>query len=146
MNEFMQIAIEEARYGINHKHGGPFGCVIVKDGKVVARAHNEVVRRKDATNHAEIRAIQLASKKLRNFDLSECELYVTGRPCPMCKAALKWAKISKVYFGCDYEDAKDIGFEEEKGDGINGYTEMPLDTELCKGIYEEYKKMPHILY
>jgi len=146
MNEFMKIAIDEARYGINHKHGGPFGCVIVKNGKVVAKAHNEVVRRKDATNHAEIRAIQIASKKLRNFDLSGCELYVTGKPCPMCKAAIQWAKISKVYYGCDYNDAKEIGFAEEQGNSKNEYMEMPLETEACKAVYDEYKNGVHTLY
>lgn len=146
MNEFMKVAIDEARYGINHKHGGPFGCVIVKDGKILAKAHNEVVRRKDATNHAEIRAIQIASKKLRNFNLSGCELYVTGKPCPMCKAAIQWAKISRVYYGCDYNDAKEIGFAEEQGNSQNEYVEMPLETEACKAIYDEYKNGAHTLY
>jgi len=146
MNEFMQIAVDEARYGINHKHGGPFGCVIVKDGKVVAKAHNEVVRRKDATNHAEIRAIQIASKKLKNFNLSGCELYVTGRPCPMCKAAIMWAKLSKVYYGCDYNDAKEIGFAEEQGNSRNEYIEEALESDVCKEIYNEYKNGAHTLY
>jgi guanine deaminase len=145
MNEFMALAIKEARYGIEHKHGGPFGCVIVKDGKVIAKAHNEVVRRKDATNHAEIRAIQIASKKLKNFDLSGCELYVTGRPCPMCRPAIMWAKISKVFYGCNYEDAKEIGFVEEKGN-MDEYVEESIESEACKAIYEEYTKMPHTLY
>lgn len=145
MNEFMQVAIEEARYGINHKHGGPFGCVIVKGGKIISRAHNEVVRRNDATNHAEIRAIQMASKKLKSFDLSGCELYVTGKPCPMCKGAIMWAKLSKVFYGCDYDDAESIGFKEENGNSSE-YSEEQLDYDMCKKVYEEYQSMPHGSY
>jgi guanine deaminase len=119
--------------------------VIVRDGKIMAKAHNEVVRRKDATNHAEIRAIQLASKKLKNFDLTGCELYVTGKPCPMCKAAIMWAKISQVYYGCDYEDAESIGFSEKNGNS-NEYSEEQLEYEMCKKVYEEYKNTPHTKY
>lgn len=142
MNEFMSVAIEEARYGIAHNYGGPFGCVLVKDGKIIAKSHNEVLKRKDATNHAEIRAIQMASKKLRTFDLSNCQLYVTGRPCPMCRAAIMWAKISKVYYGCDYDDAKSIGFSEEDGNS-NEYSEEQLDQSMCKKVYDEYQSTPH---
>lgn len=145
MNEYMKVAIDEARYGIKHGHGGPFGCVVVKEGKIIAKTHNEVVRRKDATNHAEIRAIQIASKKLKNFDLSGCELYVTGKPCPMCKIAIQWAKISKVYYGCDYNDAMEIGFNEEKGNS-NEYSEMSLEHDACKEVYDEYLKTPHSSY
>lgn len=145
MNEFMKVAIEEAEYGIKHHHGGPFGCVIVKEGRIVAKAHNEVLRRKDAINHAEIRAIQMASKKLKNFNLSGCELYVTGKPCPMCKAAIQWAKIQTVYYGCDYADAENIGFKEENGNS-NEYSENILDRDACKEVYDEYLKMPHSGY
>lgn len=145
MNEYMEVAIDEAHYGIRHGHGGPFGCVIVKDGRIIAKTHNEVIRRKDATNHAEIRAIQIASKKLRNFDLSGCELYVTGRPCPMCRAAIQWAKIATVYYGCDYEDAKNVGFEEENSNS-NEYSEKSLDYDGCKEVYDEYLNMPHSSY
>lgn len=145
MDEFMTMAIIEARYGIKHGHGGPFGCVIVKDGKIIAKAHNEVLRRKDATNHAEIRAIQIASRRLQNYDLSQCELYATGKPCPMCKAAILWAKIKKVYYGCDYNEAKAIGFDEENGNS-NDYSETQLDKEECEALYEEYKDEPHSVY
>jgi len=141
----MELAIQEGEYGIKHKHGGPFGCVIVKDGRILAKTHNEVLKRHDATNHAEIRAIQVASKKLHNFNLSGCELYVTGRPCPMCKAAILWAKISKVYYGCDYEDAKEIGFDEENGNSQN-YFESQIDQLECRELYNEYTKMEHSLY
>ena len=145
MNEYMKVALDEAGFGIRKRHGGPFGCVIVKDGKIIAKAHNEVVKRKDATNHAEMRAIQIASKKLRNFDLSGCELYVTGKPCPMCRSAIMWAKISKVYYGCDYADAHEIGFIEETGNG-DGYMEIQIDRDECKQLYIEYGKTEHAKY
>lgn len=145
MNEFMRIAIEEAEYGIKKGHGGPFGCVIAKDGRIIAKAHNEVIRRKDATNHAEIRAIQMASKKLKDFDLSGCELYVTGKPCPMCRHAIMWAKISKVYYGCDYVDAHTIGFAEETGN-VDGYMEIQIEKDACKEIYSRYSQASPVLY
>ena len=144
-NKYMQLAIEEALYGINHNQGGPFGCVIVKDGKVIAKAHNEVLRKKDATEHAEMRAVKIASKKLRRLDLSDCELYTTGKPCPMCHSAIMWSKIKKVYFGCDYDDAKVIGFNEESGNSY-GYTEERIDSEECKRLYEEYTSKKHLSY
>ncbi len=145
MNEYMKIALDEAQYGVRKGHGGPFGCVIIKDGKIISKAHNEVVRRKDATNHAEIRAIQQASKKLKAFDLSGCELYVTGKPCPMCRHAIMWAKISKVYYGCDYSDAQEIGFMEETGN-VDGYMEIQIEKDACKKLYNEYGENSHTGY
>lgn len=141
----MRVALDEAKYGVKGDHGGPFGCVIVKDGKIIAKAHNEVVKRKDATNHAEIRAIQIASKKLRNFNLSGCELYVTGKPCPMCRHAIMWAKISKVYYGCDYTDAREIGFIEDTGNG-EGYMEIQVEKDECKELYVKYSNTAHTKY
>ena len=117
----------------------------VKDGKIIAKSHNEVLRTRSAINHAEIKAIQIASKKLRNFDLSGCELYTTGKPCPMCSAAIKWAKIQKVYYGCDYEDAKVIGFDEASGNS-NDYSETQIDNEECKSLYAEYLNSDHRSY
>ena len=84
MNPFMKIAVEEALNGIRAGHGGPFGCVIVKDGQIVGRGHNEVVRQKDPTCHGEMMAIHDACQKLGTFDLTGCELYTTAEPCPMC--------------------------------------------------------------
>ena len=83
MNKFMKITLEEAESGIKNNEGGPFGCVIVKNGIIVGRGHNQVVMRKGPTCHGEIMAIRDACKNLDTFDLSECELYTTGEPCPM---------------------------------------------------------------
>jgi guanine deaminase len=134
----MQLAIDEARKGLKKGHGGPFGCVIVKDGKVIATEHNTVIKDRDATGHAEMNAIQKASKKLKSFDLDGCEVYVTGKPCPMCRAALNWAKVKSVYYGCSYEDARAIGFNEESGNN-DGYSEMQLDRDECWELFKNAK-------
>ncbi|WP_406669846.1 nucleoside deaminase [Methanolobus sp. ZRKC4] len=106
------MAIEEARHGMEHDHGGPFGAIIVKDGKVLSRTHNEVLRSNDPTAHAEVLAIRQASAALGKFDLSECEIYTTSQPCPMCLAAIFWARIKTVYYGSDKEDVALIGFDD----------------------------------
>ena len=100
-NQYMKEAIEEAYIGIRSKHGGPFGCVIVKDGKIIGRGHNRVLLNKDATCHGEIEAIRDASSNIGSHDLSGAELYTTAAPCPMCKGAILWANIDKVYYGCN---------------------------------------------
>jgi guanine deaminase len=138
----MRLAIKEAKEGLKKGHGGPFGCVIVKDGKVVAKRHNTVLIERDATKHAEINAIQEASKKLRNFNLDGCEVYITGRPCPMCRAALNWAKINTVYYGCTYDDAKAIGFDEEGGNN-DMYKEIQLDRDECWELFKDAKFDPY---
>ncbi|MDQ2085154.1 nucleoside deaminase [Herbivorax sp. ANBcel31] len=112
MDKFMKEAVDEAVAGVNENHGGPFGAVIVKDGEIISRAHNEVIKNNDPTDHAEMIAIREASKKLGRFDLSDCELYTSCEPCPMCFAAMHWAKIQKVYYGCTREDAASIGFDD----------------------------------
>lgn len=112
-NKFMQIAIEEAKKGVQKKDGGPFGAVIVKDGKVISKAHNMVIKTNDPTNHAEMVAIRKACKKLGRFDLSDCEIYSSSESCPMCFSAIHWAKIKKAYYGCTRKDAEKIGFDDK---------------------------------
>ncbi|MCK8060938.1 MULTISPECIES: nucleoside deaminase [unclassified Fusibacter] len=113
MNKYMDEAVLEAMKGIGVRDGGPFGAVIVKDGEIIARGHNEVVSSHDPTAHAEIVVIRIASEKLGRFDLSDCELYTTCEPCPMCYSAIHWAKIKKFYYGATREDAAEIGFDDE---------------------------------
>lgn len=110
MNRFMKIAIEEAFKGIRKNDGGPFGAVIVRKGKIIAKGHNEVLKANDPTVHAEVVVIRKASAKLKRFNLSDCEIYSSSEPCPMCFAAIHWAKIKKLYYGCTSKDAADIGF------------------------------------
>ncbi|HAE41355.1 MAG TPA: nucleoside deaminase [Clostridiales bacterium] len=113
MNKFMKIAVKEALKGIKNKDGGPFGAVVVKDGEVVAVGHNKVIATNDPTNHAEIVAIRKATRKLGRFDLSDCELYTTCEPCPMCYSALHWAKIPVMYYGATRQDAEKVGFDDK---------------------------------
>ena len=112
MNAFMQMAIEEARHGMEHDHGGPFGAIIVKNGQVLSRTHNEVLRSNDPTAHAEILAIRQASAVLERFDLSDCEIYTSSQPCPMCLAAIYWARIKTVYYGSNKDDVALVGFDD----------------------------------
>lgn len=112
-NEFMSKAIEMAYEGISQQAGGPFGCVIVKDNVIVGVGHNEVVKNNDPTSHGEIVAIRNACKNLGTFDLTGCELYTTGEPCPMCLCAIMWARIDKVYYSQTIDDAQEIGFDDK---------------------------------
>ena len=110
-NEFMKRAIELSLESVN-KGGGPFGCVIVKDEKIVSEGSNRVTSSKDPTAHGEIVAIREACKKLNNFSLSGCELYSTCEPCPMCLSAIYWARIDKIYYANTRTDAKKIDFDD----------------------------------
>ena len=112
--EFMEMAVKEAREGIAKRDGGPFGAVVVKDGEMIASGHNRVLANNDSTCHGEIDAIRKAEGLLGTYDLTGCELYTTGEPCPMCLAAIMWANIGKVYYGCRLSDNEGIGFRDAK--------------------------------
>ena len=150
--ELMRQAIAEARKGIHAGHGGPFGTVIVKDGKIVGRGHNCVLLLNDPTCHGEVAAIRDAGKNLNTFDLSGCELYTTGEPCHMCLGACMWANISKIYYGCTIEDNSIIGFRDGKFDKIFGGRDklgdymQEIDREECLKLFEEYNNMQHENY
>ncbi len=151
--EFMEMAIEEAKAGIMAGDGGPFGAVIVKDDEVIATGHNRVLSDNDSTCHGEIDAIRRAEQKLETYDLTGCEIYTTGEPCPMCLAAVMWANIEKVYYGCTLEDNAKIGFRDEKFDKLMGErANLPeglleeKDRELCLELFGEYKKMGETIY
>ena len=145
MDKYMRMAINEAKKGITLGEGGPFGCVIVKDGKVVSKAHNQVLKNNDATCHGEVNAIRKAGKKLGSFNLKGCELYTTGEPCPMCLSAILWANVDKVYYGCTIADNDKIGFRDKvfaDSFGID-YSTLPLpmlevDRDACLKLFEEY--------
>lgn len=139
MDKFMKIAIDEARTGITAGHGGPFGCVIVKDGKVVGRGHNEVIKQNDPTCHGEVMAIRDACKNLGTYDLSGCELYTTAEPCPMCRGAVMWSNIRKVYFGCNIADTDSIGFRDKVFYESDEDISEELDREKCLEVFEEYR-------
>ena len=112
-NPFMQEAIRLSFETMRNNTGGPFGAVVVKDGKIIARGFNKVVSTNDPTAHAEVVAIREACKVLNNFQLSGCELYTSCEPCPMCMAAIYWARPDKVYYGNSKTDAAQIGFDDD---------------------------------
>ncbi len=107
----MKRAIDLSIESVN-KDGGPFGCVIVKDNKIIAEGSNNVTSNNDPTAHGEIVAIRNACKKLNNFNLKGSELYSTCEPCPMCLSAIYWARIDKIYFANTREDAQKIDFDD----------------------------------
>ncbi len=107
LKEAISLAVENARIG-----GGPFGAVIVKDGRVIARGVNKVTALNDPTAHAEVMAIRKASEVLGDFNLAGCELYSSCEPCPMCLGAIYWARLDKVYFGAGKDDAAKYGFDD----------------------------------
>jgi tRNA(Arg) A34 adenosine deaminase TadA len=111
--KFMRMAIALAERNVKKGLGGPFGAVIVKDGIIVAKSANKVALSNDPTAHAEISAIRLASKKLDNFDLSNCVIYTSCEPCPMCLGAIYWSRISKIYYANTKHDAARIGFDDK---------------------------------
>jgi guanine deaminase len=123
---FLLRAIELASNGIGDG-GGPFGAVIVKDGKIIAEAFNRVVLNNDPTAHAEILAIRTASSVLRSHELTECTLYTSCEPCPMCLGAIYWSGIKKVLYSCDRTDAEDAGFSDKLI-----YNEIVLDPSERK--------------
>ena len=114
MNRWMKIAYDEASAGMLADDGGPFGAVIVKNEKIIASAHNEVLKTKDSTAHAEMNAIRKACKELDSFDLSDCVLYTSCKPCPMCLGAIFWARIKTVYYGATEYDAARGGFDDKR--------------------------------
>ncbi|MEW5902353.1 MAG: nucleoside deaminase [Acidobacteriota bacterium] len=109
----MKLAVAKAYEGMRKNHGGPFGAVIVRGSHVVAKAHNRVLQKNDPTAHAEMLAIRAAAKKLNSYDLSDCELYTTCEPCPMCLGAVYWSRIPRIYCGCTRKDAAKIGFKDK---------------------------------
>lgn len=120
----MREAIKEAESGMRDGRGGPFGCVVVRRGEVIARGNNRVTSTNDPTAHAEVTAIREACRILHTFSLDDCELYTSCEPCPMCLAAIYWARIPQIYYGNTRADAAAIGFDD---DFI--YQQIPLAPE-----------------
>ena len=110
-SKFILRAIELSKKSIKNQ-GGPFGCVIVKEGKIISEGFNKVTSTNDPTAHGEIVAIRDACKKLNTFNLEGCDLYSSCEPCPMCLSAIYWSHIDKIYYANTREDAKDIDFDD----------------------------------
>src|SRR5678810_942529 len=110
--KYMMEAIALSHKGIENNEGGPFGCIVVQNNKIIGRGNNQVTLTNDPTAHAEIIAIRKACNKIGNFRLDGCEIYTSCEPCPMCLGAIYWARPRVVYFGCTREDAAHIDFDD----------------------------------
>ncbi len=111
-NIFMAEAIRLAAENLETGNGGPFGAVVVKDGRIVGRGSNSVTSSNDPTAHAEINAIRNACENLNTFQLDDCEIYTSCEPCPMCLGAIYWARTKKIYYACTKTDAANTGFDD----------------------------------
>lgn len=132
---FMDKAVQKAVDGVLHNEGGPFGCVVVKDGVIIGSGNNRVTSSNDPTAHAEIVAIRQACKNLNSFQLEGCVIYSSCEPCPMCLGAIYWARPDKVYFACSKEDASKSGFD----DGFI-YRELQLHPSKRKISFEQLER------
>jgi len=124
---FMSRAIALAVDNVRSGRGGPFGAVVVKDGKIIAEGANNVTATNDPTAHAEVVAIREACKKLGAFELTGCEIYTSCEPCPMCLGAIYWARPDRIYYGNTADDAAKAGFDDS-----HIYDEIPKDPAARK--------------
>lgn len=143
---FMKIAADEAYKGIRNGEGGPFGAVVVKDGRIIGRGHNRVLIDHDPTMHGEVAAIRDACKNIGSHSLKGCTLYTTAYPCPMCLSASLWANIDRIVYGCTASDTADIGFrDEEFYESLrSGNDPVSLECEgreECLELFGEYQKL-----
>jgi guanine deaminase len=129
--EFMRRAIKLAQDGSAAGAGGPFGAVIVKDGKIVGEGCNQVTSTNDPTAHAEVVAIRNACQNLASFQLTDCTIYTSCEPCPMCLGAIYWARPAHIFFACTREDAADVGFDDQF---IYQEIELPIEERHIKSI------------
>ena len=147
MNKYMEFADELSKQNLLTNNGGPFGAVVVKNGVIVGTGNNHVLANNDPTAHAEVMAIRNACENLNTYDLTDCELYTSCYPCPMCLSAIIWSNIKTIYYGNTKEDAADIGFRD---DMIYKYLEDPenhkdvleleqMDREHTIQAFEEFK-------
>ncbi len=127
--KFMLKAIELSKNGMESGAGGPFGAIVVKNGKIVGKGHNKVTSSNDPTAHAEIVAIRDACKNLDTFQLDDCVIYTSCEPCPMCLGAIYWARPKRIVFACDKKDAAAIDFDD---DFIYKEIELPIEKRSIK--------------
>lgn len=149
---FMDEAVKEARHTMNLNYGGPFGAVIVKDGKIIAKASNTVLKDHDPSAHAEVNAIRKAGNVLGTHDLKGCVIYATGYPCPMCLSAIIWSNIDKIYYGTDVKEAENIGFRDDfiyeyiKGSNKKILDIKNINHDECLKLFKEYKENNKEIY
>jgi len=133
--KFLTVAAKEAETAMRKEEGGPFGAVIVRNGEIVAQAHNEVLKQKDPTAHAEILAIQKACQKLGKIELADCVIYTSCEPCPMSFAAMYLARLPRLVYGAQAEAAHDLGFDSSHiADAIRGTSKFQKSNCIVKRI------------
>ncbi|MFN4314929.1 MAG: nucleoside deaminase [Chitinophagaceae bacterium] len=146
--KYLKMAVELSRQGMKDGEGGPFGCVIVRDGEVVGEGCNRVTSTNDPTAHAEMVAIRQACAKLKTWQLTDCDVYASCEPCPMCLGALYWARPRRVVFANTRDQAASIAFDdamiyEEIGTAIASrripFEHLPLAE--AQAVFEEWKQM-----
>lgn len=151
MNKYMEIANDLARDNLNTKVGGPFGACVVRNGEIIGKGSNHVLSDNDPTAHAEVMAIRDACKNIGSYDLSDCEIYTSCYPCPMCLSAIIWVNIKTVYYGNTKEDAERIGFRDDfiydfindlknNEHDLNILGLKSIDHEETIKVFEEYQK------
>jgi tRNA(Arg) A34 adenosine deaminase TadA len=146
---FMRRAIELSALGMRSGHGGPFGAVIVCQGRIVAEAHNEVLSSHDPTAHAEVLAIRRAAAALGRHHLQDCEIFTSCEPCPMCLGAIYWARLCRIYFANTRADAAAIGFDDQffyeelvRPPADRRIPAEPLGREEARAVFEEFLQRP----
>ena len=127
--KFMSRAIELAQHGIDANDGGPFGCIVVRNGEIIAEGNNRVTSTNDPTAHAEVVAIRNACQKLGTFQLDNCVIYTSCEPCPMCLGAIYWARPKQIFYACTREDAARIGFDDQF---IYDEIERPINERIIE--------------
>ena len=158
MNKYMEFADELSKQNLLTNNGGPFGAVVVKNGVIVGTGNNHVLANNDPTAHAEVMAIRNACENLNTYDLTDCELYTSCYPCPMCLSAIIWSNIKTIYYGNTKEDAADIGFRDDmiykfiqnmhdENSTSNILKTIPMDRDETIKTFENFKnKMDKTIY
>lgn len=148
--KYMREAVKLAMENLDKKNGGPFGAIVVKNGKVIARGVNTVTTDHDPTAHAEINAIRKACQSLKTHQLDDCDVYSSCEPCPMCLSALYWARPRKVFFGATRMDAAEAGFDDakiyEELEKLHFMRELPTEQvgiPEAKDVFNEWKNNEH---
>jgi len=150
--DFMRRAIALAAQGMRAGDGGPFGAVVVKDGRIVGEGNNRVTSSNDPTAHAEVGAIRAACRTLGTYSLEGCEIYTSCEPCPMCLSAIYWARIGRIYYANGRADAATIGFDDAF---IYGEVAKPIDrqsipverllAEEARAAFAEWQANPNLI-
>jgi guanine deaminase len=148
IQKFMSRAIELSRQNLTLMHGGPFGAVVVKDGRIVGQGRNQVILTNDPTAHAEITAIRDACKNLGSYSLEGCDIYSSCEPCPMCLGAVYWSRPARLFFACTRDDAELIGFDDkffyremDKPEPERSIPTVRLMRDKALAVFHEWNKI-----